>query len=580
MLRDYDLVVRRGTVFDGVGADPVEADVAIRNGRIAAVGRDLAAGIEEIDATGLLVTPGFVDPHTHYDGQATWESRLVPSSAHGVTTAVIGNCGVGFAPCRPDQHDLLIRLMEGVEDIPHPVLAEGLPWTWESFPEYLDHLAGRQYDMDIGAYVPHAPLRVFVMGERAVELEQATGEDLRQMDALVREALMAGALGVATSRTLFHRSSDGRSIPTLKAGEDELEALLGAMTATGRGILQMTGDTLHTPDGIEQMLRLSAQSGRRITFSFGSTGGNEQCLEMMEKVLHGNRSGSAIYPQILPRAVGVLLSFGLTLNPFSHTPSYARLTGLPLDRRIAELRKSDVRSAILSEAGTLEPGMSIASYVQKFDTMFLLGDPPDYEQPLDQSIAARAARQGIDPSALAYDLLLERDGQAYLYLAMANYNGGNLDMAEMILRYPDTIAGLGDGGAHCATICDGSYSTFLLAHFSRDRKRGALMPIAESIRKLTSAPAAIVGLNDRGRIAPGYKADLNIIDFDRLRVHAPTIRHDLPSGGKRLVQQAEGYRATIVNGVPVYRDGEATGTLPGRLVRGAQPAPAPRYWFF
>lgn len=576
MSRDYDLVVRRGTVFDGTGADAVEADVAISDGRIAAVGRDLAAGNEEIDATGLLVTPGFVDPHTHYDGQATWESRLVPSSAHGITTAVIGNCGVGFAPCRPDQRDLLIRLMEGVEDIPHPVLAEGLPWTWESFPEYLDHLAGRQYDMDVGAYVPHAPLRVFVMGERAVELEQATSDDLRQMGDLARESLIAGALGVATSRTLFHRSSDGHSIPTLKAGEDELQALLGAMTATDRGILQMTGDTLHTLEGIAQMQRLSAESGRRITFSFGSTGGKDQTVEVLDRVMQGNRSGSALYPQILPRAVGVLLSFGLTLNPFSHTPTYGRLAGLPLDRRIAELRKEEVRTAILSETGTLEPGMSIASYVQKFDTMFLLGNPPDYEQPPEQSIAARAARLGQEPAALAYDLLLEDNGRGYLYLAMANYAGGNLDMAEMILRYPDTIPGLGDGGAHCSTICDGSYSTFLLTHFSRDRKRGSLLPIAESIRKLTSATAAIVGLEDRGRIAPGYKADLNIVDFDRLRVNAPTIRHDLPAGGRRLVQGAEGYRATIVNGVPVYRDGEATGALPGRLVRGAQPGPGTR----
>lgn len=570
----YDLVIRGGTVIDGGGGAPFEADVAVSRGRIAAVGQNLGAGAEEIDARGLLVTPGFVDLHTHYDGQVTWENRLTPSSAHGVTTAIIGNCGVGFAPCRPDEHDTLVRLMEGVEDIPHPVLVEGLPWTWESYPDYLNLLASRAYDMDVGSYIPHAPLRVYVMGERALALEPANSEDLERMAALTREGIAAGAMGFGTSRTLFHRSSDGNSIPTLKATEEELTALALALKDAGSGVIQIVGDLQDAPRDFGLMRRLCERSGRPLTFSMGAPNrGPYIWPDLLRWVDEANAAGLSIRPQVLPRAVGLVLGHELTLNPFYSTPTYRTLAALPIEARIAELRRPEVRERILGESVQPDPKNALGAAVRQFETMFLLGDPPQYEQPPEASIAARAQRLGVTPEALAYDLMLERDGRAVLYLAMANYADGRLDAVGAMLGHPDTVPGLGDGGAHCGTICDGSYSTFLLTHFGRDRD-GERMSLPFAIRKLTRAPAEAIGLLDRGLVAPGFKADLNVIDFDRLRLHPPAVSYDLPGGGRRLVQGADGYRATIVSGAPVYRDGEPTGALPGRLVRGAQAAPA------
>lgn len=574
MTSGFDTIIRGGRVVDGSGSAPVQADVAIRAGRIAAVGNIAGRAPEEIRADGLLITPGFVDIHTHYDGQVTWENRLVPSSSHGVTTAVIGNCGVGFAPCRPDQHELLIQLMEGVEDIPHPVLAAGLPWTWETFPEYLDLLASRQYDMDVASYLPHAALRVYVMGQRGVDREPATAEDILRMSELLGEALDAGALGFATSRTLYHRSSDGRPIPTRDAAEDELLGMAMAMRKRGRGIMQLVGDFFHDPQGsIDQMRRLVAQSGRPLTFSMGAPNrGPYIWPDMLQAIARANADGLPIKAQVMPRAIGMILGHELTLNPFYSTAGYRSIAGLPLAERLAALRQPALRSRILGEPADADPGNALGALVRNFEYMFELGDPPNYEQPPERSIAARAKALGIAPEELAYDLLASGERGGKLYLASANFCDGTLDAVGTMLAHPDVVPGLGDGGAHCGTICDGSYPTFMLTHWGRDRERQR-MPVERIVKALSRDTAEVVGLRDRGLLAAGYKADINIIDFEALRLAAPHIDYDLPTGGRRLVQRAAGYVATLVDGVTVYRHGEATGELPGRLVRGPRTDP-------
>jgi N-acyl-D-aspartate/D-glutamate deacylase len=573
-MNDFDLVIRGGTVVDGSGGTPFEGDVAVRGGRIAAVGAVPGRGDEEIDAKGKIVTPGFVDVHTHYDGQVTWENRLAPSSGHGVTTVVMGNCGVGFAPCKPAEHALLIRLMEGVEDIPEVVMREGIPWTWESFPEYFDRLAARNYDADIAGYVPHAALRVYVMGQRGVDREPSTEADRAEMARLLREAVNAGAMGFGTSRTLFHRSSDGKSIPTLSAPVEELMALAMALKDCGRGIIQYVSDFQDRGAELAQVRAYVERSGRPFTFSMGQSNADpDSWKESVAFLRQANADGLKIKGQALGRPVGFILGHELTLNPFYSTDTYRSLAGLPFEARIAKLRDPEIRARIIAEPPDPDPVNYLGRTVRGFETMFLLGDPPDYEQPPEMSIAAQARRRGIRPEELAYDLMLERDGRNQLYLAMSNYAGGSLDASYEMLKEPDVVPGLGDGGAHYGTICDSSYSTYLLVHWARDRRRGPRLELPHVVRMLSHATADLMGLDDRGLVAPGYKADLNVIDFDRLSLRPPEIRRDLPAGGRRLVQKADGYVATIVNGVPVSRDGEATDALPGRLVRGPQAAP-------
>ena len=571
---DFDLVVRGGTVVDGSGGEPFEADVAVSKGRIAAVGKIAGRGREEIDAKGKIVTPGFVDVHTHYDGQATWENRLAPSSGHGVTSVVMGNCGVGFAPCRPDEHALLIRLMEGVEDIPGVVMREGIPWNWETFPEYFNQLAQRSFDADITGLVPHSALRVYVMGQRAVEREPSTEADRAEMARLLREAMNAGAMGFGTSRTLFHRSSDGKSIPTLNAPAEELMALAMALKDCGRGIIQYVSDFQDKATEFSQIREYIARSGRPFTFSMGQSNQDpENWREFVAFVRQANADGLKVRGQVLGRPVGFVLGHELTLNPFYSTETYRSIAHLPFEARILKLRDPQIRAKIIAEQPDPNPVNALGRAVRGFEAMFQLGDPPDYEQPPEASIASQARRTGITPEALAYDLMMEKDGRNPLYLAMANYGGGSLAASYEMLREPDIVPGLGDGGAHYGTICDSSYSTYLLSHWARDRKRGPTLPVQHVVRKLAYGTADLMGLNDRGLVKAGYKADLNVIDFDRLRLHPPEIKHDLPAGGRRLVQRADGYTATIVSGVPVYREGEATGALPGRLIRGPQPAP-------
>jgi len=575
MAQNVDLIVRNGLVVDGTGADSLTADVAVSGGRIVEVGTVSDRGREEIDARGLIVTPGFVDIHTHYDGQVTWENRLVPSSSHGVTTVVMGNCGVGFAPCRPDQHEMLIQLMEGVEDIPHPVLVDGLPWTWETYPQYLDFLATRRYDMDICGYVPHAPVRVYVMGQRGANREPATEADLRQMARIVRGAIEAGAMGFSTSRTFFHRSSDGRSTPSFEAAEDELMALALALKESGKGAMQLITD-FENPDQIFSLLRrLVQRSGRPLSVSLLEGTYGPMTLrwhDVLDWAAEATAAGLPIKAQVLSRAIGVLLGHELTLNTFYTCKSYVELAQLPFEERIRELKRPETRARILAESADPDPTIVLGRLAREFDHMFLLGDPPDYEQPFEQSIAARAQRLGVTPEELVYDLMLERNGRNNLYVTLCNYEYGSLDSSLAMMRHPGAVLGLGDGGAHCGTICDGSYPTFMLTHWVRDRTRGERLPLPTVVKWLSRDTAHAVGLRDRGIIAPGYKADLNLVDLDRLHLHAPEVAHDLPSGGRRLVQRADGYAATIVNGTVVYRNGLPTGALPGRLVRGPQPA--------
>ena len=570
-----DLILRGGTIVDGSGAEPYEADVLVADGKIAAIERNSTAhGAEEIDAKGKIVTPGFVDLHTHYDGQATWTSHLAPSSLHGVTTAIMGNCGVGFAPCRPAQRTQLIRLMEGIEDIPNAVLTEGIPWNWESFPEYFDALAARRFDIDIGGYLPHAALRVFAMGDRASNHEAATADDLARMAPLVREAVKAGAFGVGTSRTIFHRSSDGQSVPTLKASEEELTVLATAVAQAGHGVLQYAVDW-EDADGTFALIRRVAEHSKcPVAFSLVQANGvPDNWRKVLALTAQANDDGLPISVQVMPRAIGMLLSYNHTLNPFVTTDTYKTIGHLPLGARLVELHRPEIRAKIIAEASDPNPTNLLATFVRDFERMYPLNDPPDYEPPVESSIAAVARSQGISPEALAYDMLLEDDGRRMFFVGTTNYYDKSLDVTLEMLKHRDTVPGLGDGGAHLGVMCDATYSTFMMTHWARDRTRGERLPLPFVVKSLTSDTARVIGLNDRGVIKPGYRADLNVIDFEHLRLGLPKVHTDLPAGGRRIIQAATGYEATIVHGEVTFREGTATEALPGRLVRGPQGAP-------
>jgi N-acyl-D-aspartate/D-glutamate deacylase len=566
----FDLVVRGGLVVDGTGAPPREADVGVVDGLVAAIGKLEGSASREIDARGKLVTPGFVDIHTHYDGQATWDARLQPSSLHGVTTVVMGNCGVGFAPCRGEDHDRLVRLMEGVEDIPFPVLSEGLPWTWESFPEYLDSLEARSFDADLAAQLPHSALRVYVMGERAVRRELARPDDIERMSSLAEHAVAAGALGFTTSRTLNHRTSDGDPVPTLQAGEDELVGIALGLGRAGTGVVQVVSDFADADAEFDMLCRMVEESGRPLSFSLAQHARvPERWRQLLDRLAGATSRGLPMRAQVCGRPVGLLFGLELTLNPFSKHPSYVAIEKLPLAERVARLEQPEFRARLLAESTSADAGF-LANISRRWPVMFLMGEEPDYEQPFSRAVGAIAVERGVSPEEVALDHLLSRGGRGMLYLPFLNYAEGSLDACYEMLTHKDTVIGLSDGGAHVGMICDGSLPTSNLTHWTRDRTRGPKLPLELMIRMQTRDTAEAVGLRDRGLLVPGYRADLNVIDYEKLTLRSPQVTYDLPAGGRRLMQRADGYAATLVAGTVTYLDGEPTGALPGRLVRGAR----------
>jgi N-acyl-D-aspartate/D-glutamate deacylase len=570
----HDLLIRAGTVVDGSGAPAFTGDVAIDGARIAEVGSVSAPARRTIDADGLLVTPGFVDVHTHYDGQATWDPLLTPSCFHGVTTAVMGNCGVGFAPMQPERRQFLVELMEGVEDIPGSVLAEGVDWGWESFAEYLDALERKPRIMDLGAQLPHAALRYYVMGERGAAREPARPEDLRRMTDLTEQALRAGALGFTTSRTLLHKTARGAYVPNFGAAVAELQAIGAGVRRAGGGVLQVLSDFDDVDAEFAVLREWARTSGRPLSFTLVQRLEHPaQWRRLLELIDAAQRDGLEIRGQVAPRAVGLVLGLQATLHPFMSKPSYLAIADLPLSERVVKMRDPVVRARILAEPLDALPGRIPAFVVNVFkrlDRVYPLGDPPDYEPPAQASVAGRAARLGLDPFELMYDLLLERNGRELLFAPAANYVDGDYEAALTMLRHPHTVVGLGDGGAHCGSICDGSFPTYLLTHWTRDRTRGDRLPLEFAVQRHTRAAAELIGLRDRGLIAPGMKADVNLIDHANLSLAPPRIVHDLPAGGRRLMQTAKGYVATVVSGELVLEHGQPTGALPGRLVRGAR----------
>ncbi len=569
-MSDFDLVIRGGEIHDGLGSDPIVGDVGIRDGVIAALGRFDGRGEEEIDARNAIVTPGFVDVHTHYDGQATWETRMSPSSNHGVTTVAMGNCGVGFAPCRPGHRDLLVNLMEGVEDVPEVVMARGLPWNWETFPDYLDALERRELDIDIAAQVPHSALRVYVMGERGAAREPPTPRDLQEMRRLTAEAVRAGAIGVSTSRNMLHRSRSGALAPSLYSEKDELEALALGLRDADAGVFQIIPEVFGDAKAEFQLMKGLAQtSGRPLSFSVvqPNTGDPRGWSTSLALLAEANREGLAMKAQVFPRPVGYLYGLDLSFHPFSLHPSFRPLLDLPLAEKVRAMRDPSMRERLLSENAE-DPNPIFMGTVDSFRFAVPLGDPPNYEPDLKDQMWRQAELRGLSVAEYAYDALLEQEGKAIFFMPAANYRDGDLNAARTMMRDPNTVLGLGDGGAHYGMICDASFPTFVLQAGIRGRSPGCEDSLAHTVRALTSEPADLVGLGDRGRLTLGSKADINVIDLARIKLHAPQVVRDLPAGGRRLQQKADGYKATIVAGVVTYHDGVHTGALPGRLVRG------------
>lgn len=563
------VLIHGGLLVDGTGSEPREADVEIIDGRITRVGQITPGRHEMIDARGCIVTPGFVDIHTHYDGHVMWDTSLAPTSMHGVTSAVMGNCGVGFAPCNPEHREMLVELMEAIEDIPEAVLNAGLPWNWRSFPDYLEVLASKHFDIDVAAQVPHGALRVNVMGERAVRREVSTDEDRAEMQRLVREAVRAGAVGFSSSRIRAHKTRSGNFTPDYLAAEDELLAIAMGLKLEGKGVLQFVTDISdqHEPGVAEFNIlrRLVQKSGRPLSLNITQREIDpDGWKRLMAMIGEANNQGISIKGQIMGRPIGLVLGFELTQNPFMAYPSFEALAKLPFADKVRRLADPAVRRSILAEqANDPELGGRVAA----FDRLFEVDDNPDYEPPTESSIAARARHSGIGAAAYAYDVLMKNGGHGLLYRPVLNYAAGNLDAVHEMLTDPNGVPGLSDGGAHCGMTCDSSITTFNLAYWTRDRKLGPRLSLAKVVKGHTADTAAVMGFRDRGLIAPGMKGDVNVIDYDRLRLYPVEVVYDMPAGGRRLVQRATGYKATLVSGVPIVRDDQHTGARPGRLVR-------------
>ena len=573
----HDLVIRGGTVVDGTGAPARIADITVSDGVITGVGdHGDEAAVRTVDAEGLLVTPGWVDIHTHYDGQATWDEVLAPSSWHGVTTLVTGNCGVGFAPARPDRHEWLIGLMEGVEDIPGSALSEGMTWDWETFPEYLDALDKRRWTVDVGTQIAHGAVRSYVMGERGARNEPADHDDIAAMKQLVKEAIAAGALGFSTSRTMAHRAIDGEPVPGTYAAEDELFGIGAALGELGTGIFELApagtaGEDIVAPKvEIDWMRRLSAAIHRPVTFAMVQVdAAPDLWRELMDESLRAVADGADLWPQVAGRGFGLLSGHFTTYSLLDQIPAYQELKakGLSPDALVTALRTPEVRDAIES----WEPDADTAERMeQAFQTTYTLGSPPEYEPGPERSLAGIAQATGRSAISIAYDAMLEDDGKGLLYVPILNYSDGDLHAAREMLLHPRAASGLGDGGAHCGVICDASQPTFMLTHWTRDRVRGETLPLEWVVKMQSHDTARLYGLTDRGTLEVGALADINIIDYDRLQLTNPEVVNDLPAGGKRLLQGAVGYVETIKSGVTTFAEGEETGARPGMLVRGSR----------
>lgn len=572
----YDLIIRGGTIVDGTGQMRFTGDVAVKDGLIAQVGAVQGDAAEEIDATGLIVTPGFVDIHTHYDGQATWDAEMAPSSWHGVTTVVMGNCGVGFAPAKPDRHEWLIQLMEGVEDIPGTALAEGITWEWETFPEYLDALEKLPRTVDIGTHVPHGAVRAYVLGDREEPGAVPTEEDVRQMAQIVEEGVRAGALGFSTSRTVLHKDINGVLVPGTTATAEELIEIGRAMGRAGHGVFEMASDLRREWNEFEWMGALSRETGLPVTFAALQSIAKELPLdEQIATMRAENDNGANIVAQIALRGNGIVMAWQGTVHPFVYRPSWQAIKDLPWAELKAKLLDPAFKAQLLGEAndytGAPEDILTVVMVITQGWLMQYEMDPDfDYEPTDAETVQARAQAAGVDPQEYAYDLMCRDEGRGFIYLPILNYADRNLDFLHALQHAEDTVNSLSDGGAHCGTICDAASPTFMLQHWVRDRKRGDRISLENAIKRQCQDTARLYGLEDRGVIAPGYLADLNLIDFDRLKLGKPWLAFDLPAGGKRLLQKADGYVATIKNGVVTFRNGEWTGAAPGGLIRGPQ----------
>ena len=571
----HDLVIRGGNIVDGTGEPARTGDVAIDGNTITSVGEKAGAARREIDADGCLVSPGWVDIHTHYDGQVTWDPYLSPSCWHGITTVVMGNCGVGFAPVKPDRRAWLIGLMEGVEDIPGTALSEGIEWEWESFPEYLDALEKMPRALDFGTQVPHGAVRAYVMGERGAKNEVPTPEDIAAMGEIVREGIEAGALGFSTSRTLLHRAIDGEPVPGTFAPEDELLGIGRAMASVGQGVFEMASDLMPEANELAWMERLSRESGRPVSFALIQNDFDpDQWKRLLEATERANANGAQLIGQVSARPTGLLLHFDGTAHPFKCHEAYREIASLPLAERVRRLHDPEVRRRILGEQDVKYDDPLTQFICTLWHKTFVLGDPPNYEPGPEESLAAIAEREGRRPEEVAYDALLGRDGGGMLYLPLLNYSGFDFEPIRTMLTHPNTVLSLSDGGAHCGIICDAGTPTLLLTHWVQGRTRGERLPLEFMVRRQTAETAAFYGLHDRGLLAPGFKADVNVIDQAALRLHHPEMVFDLPAGGRRLIQKADGYLQTIKDGQVTFESGEATGALPGTLLRGPQAPPA------
>jgi N-acyl-D-aspartate/D-glutamate deacylase len=572
----HDTVIRGGTIVDGSGKASFTGDVAISGGRIAAVGGKQGPARREIDATGLLVTPGWVDVHTHYDGQAMWDPLLAPSCWHGVTTVLFGNCGVGFAPVKKEHHGALMDLMEGVEEIPNPVLAAGLSWEWETFPQFMDALERRPRAIDIGAQAAHLPLRVYVMGDRAIRREAATPDDIAEMRCLTIEAMQSGAFGFTTSRTDSHKTPDGELVASRDADADELVGIGSALGAVGMGAFGMNSDFDDEDYELAWMTRLARETRRPIWYLLTDRYEDPERWRRLLKATHAARAeGLSFTAQIAGRPIGVMMGVGTALNPFTVRPSYKKLESLPIEEQRRRLRDPNVRRQILAEKPSDAEVAKLAQFRQavtgKWERFYTMGNPPDYEPAPEKSVAAIAARTGRPPDEVAYDYITEADGQ-YLYFPVVNYVAGDHSPIYEMLNDPACLLGLSDGGAHCTSIVDAGVPTFMLMHWGRDRARGPRLSLEHLVKRQTSETADFFGFSDRGRLAPGLRADINLIDFDGLQVQKPELVHDMPAGGRRFVQRVRGYEATFVAGEQIFERGEHTGAMPGRLVRAGRDA--------